>query len=44
LFKRFGYPKLVYEDEKAMIDCLDVDKDGKVSITDLREIFKFFKE
>jgi len=44
MFKKFGYPKMAFNEQEALLECLDVDKDGRISINDLREIFNYFKE
>lgn len=32
------------KDTEILIECLDVDKDGKITIDDFKEIFKFMEE
>ena len=42
MFKQLGYPKLSYKEIDIMKECLDVNKDKKITLQDLKEIFKFF--
>lgn len=36
LFQQFGFPKLAFKEQEAMLECLDVDNDGVISIKDLK--------
>jgi len=44
LFKALGYGDIQKKDTEILIECLDVDKDGKITIDDFKEIFKFMEE
>ncbi|CAK66399.1 unnamed protein product (macronuclear) [Paramecium tetraurelia] len=40
VFSVLGYGKIDKRDQEILLECLDVDKDGKIGLQDLREIFE----
>ncbi len=44
IFQCLGYGEIDKKDVEILNECLDVDKDGKITIADLREIFDSFKK
>ena len=44
LFSNLGYGQIEKKDTQILLECLDVDNDGKISLRDFKEIFKIMKE
>jgi len=40
VFGVLGYGKIDKRDIEILYECLDLDKDGKIGLSDLREIFE----
>ncbi len=44
LFKALGYGEIEKKDTQILIECLDVDGDKKITLSDFKAIFKIMKE
>lgn len=40
VFHTLGFGDIDKRDVEILYECLDLDKDGKISVSDLREIFE----
>ena len=41
VFETLGYGNLEKKDIEILYECLDIDKDGKITINDFKELFDF---